>query len=72
MKTRGINPLHPNISMHILHTVLYTFLKVLTTGICLMIKSILTLLSFLYSYDLTFSFRGDIVMRNYMLITHRS
>ena len=25
-----INPLHPNISMHILHTVLYRFTKVLT------------------------------------------
>ena len=29
------NPLHPNISMHILHTVLYTFPKVLTGRICL-------------------------------------
>ena len=58
--------------MHILHTVLYTFQKVLTRRICLMIKSILTLLSFLYSYDLTSSFRGDIVIRNYMLITLRS
>ena len=26
----SINPLHPNISIHILHTNLYTFLKVLT------------------------------------------
>ena len=29
------NPLHPNISMYILHTVLYTFPKVLTGRICL-------------------------------------
>ena len=29
-----INPLHPNISMHIIHTVLYAFLKVLTRRIC--------------------------------------
>ena len=29
-----INPLHPNISMHILHTILYTFPKVLTRRIC--------------------------------------
>ena len=29
VKRRKINPLHPNISMHILHTILYTFLKVL-------------------------------------------
>ena len=32
------NPLHPKISMHILHTVLYTFPKVLTRRICLPIK----------------------------------
>ena len=38
--------------------------KVVTRRNCLMIKSILTLLSFLYSYDLTFSFRGDNVRRN--------
>ena len=36
-----VNPLHPNISMHILHTVLYTFPKVLTRRICLPIKSFL-------------------------------
>ena len=29
-----VNPLHPNISMHITHTVLYAFLKVLTRRIC--------------------------------------
>ena len=29
-----INPLHPNISMHILHTILYRFPKVLTRRIC--------------------------------------
>ena len=32
-------PLHPNISGHILHTVLNTFPKVLTRRICLTIKS---------------------------------
>ena len=31
------NPLHPNINIHILHTVLYTFTKVLTRRICLTI-----------------------------------
>ena len=31
---RHITPLHPNISMHILHTDLYTFLKVLNRRIC--------------------------------------
>ena len=32
------NSLHPNISIHILHTVLCTFTKVLTRRICLTIK----------------------------------
>ena len=35
----SVNPLHPNISRHILHTVLNTFPKVLTRRICLTIKS---------------------------------
>ena len=35
------NPLRPNISMHILYTVLYTFPKVLTRRICLLIKRLL-------------------------------
>ena len=34
-----VNPLHPNISMHILHTVLYTFPKRLTRRICFTINS---------------------------------
>ena len=33
-----LNHLHPNISMHILFTVLYTIPKVLTWRICLLIK----------------------------------
>ena len=37
-----VNPLHPNISMHILHTVLYTFPKRLARRICLTIKSCLS------------------------------
>ena len=36
--TWSLNPPHPNISMHILHTVLYTVPKVLTGRICLRIK----------------------------------
>ena len=32
---QGINPLQPRISMHILHTVLYTLPRVLTMGTCL-------------------------------------
>ena len=39
VKMKVKNPLHPNISMHILHTVLYIFPKVLTRRICLTIKS---------------------------------
>ena len=38
MQAFFFNPLHPNIIMHILHTVLYTFPKVLTRRICLTIK----------------------------------
>ena len=38
--SRGVNPLHPNIIMHILHTVLHTFPKVLTRRISLTIKSL--------------------------------
>ena len=32
--TVQFHPLHPNISMHILHTILFTFPKVLTGRIC--------------------------------------
>ena len=35
LKSKHFNSLHPNINMHILHTVLYTFLKALTRRICL-------------------------------------
>ena len=40
------NPLHPNISMHILHTFLHTFLKMLTKRNCLTIKNFLSCQSF--------------------------
>ena len=40
------NPLHPNIRMHILHTVLYTFPDVLARRICLTIKRLFSWLSF--------------------------
>ena len=55
MKTKGIPsctgtpgqpPLHPKVIMHILHTVLYTFPKVLTRRICLPIKSFFCWASF--------------------------
>ena len=41
-----INPWHSNISMHILHTVFYTFPKVLIRRICFTIKSSLSWWSF--------------------------
>ena len=37
-----LDPLHPNISIYFLHTVLYTFPMVLTRRICLTIKSFLS------------------------------
>ena len=36
-----LNPLHPNISLHILHTAPYTFPNVLKRRICLPIQSFL-------------------------------
>ena len=47
-----INPLHLNISMYILHTVLFTFPALLTKIICLSIKSFLVRDHFLDSRDL--------------------
>ena len=55
--------IHPSIGMHILHNVLYTFLKVLIRRICLTIKSFLVGDNFLYSHDLNVWFRSDIVRR---------
>ena len=40
------DPLQPNISMHILHSFLYTFPKVLTRRIWLTIKSLLLVIIF--------------------------
>ena len=62
--------LNTNISMHILYTVLYTFPKKLTKRICLAVKSFFIGDHFLYSCDPNV-FRGDIVMRNQMLVTLR-
>ena len=44
--TYTLTLLHPNISMHILHTVLYTFPMVLVRRICLPIKSFFSWWSF--------------------------
>ena len=43
-----LNPLHPNINMHILHTIIHTFLIILKRRICLEIKSFVYY--FLYSH----------------------
>ena len=59
-----LNPLHPNISIHILLTVLYTLPKVLTRRICLLIKSFFRWWSFpLFSLDLNVWLRGIVVGR---------
>ena len=47
-----INPLHPNISIYTLHTLLYTFPLVLTRRMYLTIKVSLVGDHFLYSHDL--------------------
>ena len=50
-----LKPFMPlNISVHILHTALYTFTKVLTRRICLTIRALLAVDHFLYSSDLFF------------------
>ena len=43
MRCPSFNPLHPNISIHILHTLLCTIPLVLTGRICLTIKSFVRL-----------------------------
>ena len=47
-----INPIHPDISIHILLTLLQTILLVLTRRICLAIKACLVGNHLLYSHDL--------------------
>ena len=56
-----LTPLHPNISMHILHTVLYMFLKVLTRRICLTIKSLFYLVIILLIL-MTFMFDLGVIL----------
>ena len=67
------NPSHPNLSMHILYTVLYSFPQALTRRICLTIKKAsLVGNHFLYSRDVTVWFKADIVWRNKTLVALRS
>ena len=55
--------------MHILHTVLHNFLKVLTRRICLTINSFFSWWSFPLSLSLYVWFKDDMVRRNSMLVT---
>ena len=50
--SRRIHPSHSNVIMHVLHTVLYTFPKMLTRRFCLMIKVSFVGDHFLHSHDL--------------------
>ena len=59
-----INPLHPDSSMQILHTVLNTFPYMLAGRICLTIKRFFSLPLFLYSHNLNVGLRGDIERGN--------
>lgn len=71
-KKDDFNPLHPIISMQVLHTALSTFPLVLTRRICQPIKSFLNLWSLiLYSFDRNLLFRDDTVGRNKMLFSFR-
>ena len=55
----SIKPLNPNISIHILHTVFYTFPTVLKMRKCLTIKSFLVGDYFLCSRDSNVWGRGE-------------
>ena len=59
-----VNPLHPLVSIHILHTVLGTYFIMPIRRICLTIKSFLVGDHFFYSCNLCVWFKGDIVRRN--------
>ena len=65
------NPLHPDIIIHILHTLLYMLLLVLTRRIYLEIKASQVGSHFLYSHDLNKWFSSISVRRNQMLATFR-
>ena len=71
LQFRLLNPLHPNISLQVLHSVLYTFPMVLRRRIWLTIKSFLGFNHFLYSHDHNVWLKAGIVGRNLMLITLR-
>ena len=57
-----LNPFHPNISMHILHTANRTFLKVLTRRICLTIKTFFFLLVIISFILVTFMCNSEEIL----------
>ena len=62
----GTYPLHPNISLHILHTVLYTFPEALAKRICFKVESFLKFVISIFIRlvtNLYVWFWGDIVRR---------
>ena len=59
-----LNLSHRNISMHILHTVIYMSPNLLTKRTSLTIRASLVRDNLLYSQDLNVWLRGDIVGRN--------
>ena len=65
----AINPFHPKIGVYILHTVLFTFLLILTRRMCLTIRSFLSLWSFsLHSWPYIW-FKSDTASRNWKIVT---
>ena len=64
-----VNLLNSNISIHILHTVRFTFPLVRIRRICFTIKAAKVCDHFLYSHDLNEWFSSVTVRRNKMLIT---
>ena len=64
-----LNPLHPNISTHILQTVLNTFPVVLERRIRLTLRASSVGDYFLYSHNFHVWLKDDIIRRNWMLIT---
>ena len=62
------NRVQPNIGMHILRAVLFTFPKVLTWRIYLAIKSLISWRSFPLQFTVT---QGGYCEENYMLVSPR-
>ena len=64
LNSNSFNPLHLNISMHILHIVLHTILSCWQGEFVEQSRASLVVDHFPYSHNLNVWFRGDIVRRN--------